>query len=698
MRNPYRIPPWKTAPFFRLLLPLITGILLQWHIHFNLSYIVICITCFSVTAFIIYFLPVGARYKVRHVTGIFIHCIIASFAMLITWFNDPRHQSAWYGRYDNTRFFIIRVNEPLLTKTNSYKTSGIIEGVIVNEKIIPTNGKLLVYFSKDSVPPAIKYGDYILAGKKPQHIKNSGNPGAFDYKRYASFHQVYHQVFLKKSDWKILPVKSPPTLQGALFAARESLLKILRKFITGKEELSIAEALLIGYDEDLDKDLIQAYSNTGVVHIIAISGLHLGLIFFVLSWILNRIPYVKHSAIIKAVLLIASLWLFSLLTGGCASVLRSAVMFTTIVIGKSYFKNMPVSNCLCSSAFILLCFNPYFLWDVGFQLSYLAIAGIIFVQQPVYRLLFIKNKWLDKVWQMASVTIAAQLLTFPVCLYYFHQFPLTFLFSNLVSVPLSTIILFSEIFLLAFSAIPFAGIYAGKAIAWMIGLMNSIIRFFNGLPYSLIDNIYADIFTTWLLYGLILFLGGWLFYKNKLYLKLSLMALLTFTAVYVHSKIKIIHQQKIIVYNIPHYSAIDFIYRTGYHFYGDSILDKKGMLRNFHLRPARIAFQLESQKSSIKDLCNKGVLWQFFGTKIMIVDSAYKFNPRIQTIPVDMLIISKSPKIKIGSLLETIAPSVVVLDASNSLWKIAQWKKECEQLHLPCHSVPEKGAFILNVE
>ena len=697
MRNPYRIPPWKTAPFFRLLLPFMTGILLQWNINFHPAYIITSFCCFFLASLLIYFLPLAIRYLLRQINGIFIHCMIVFIAMIITWYNDPRHQPNWYGRYENDGFFVTRIEEPLTPKANSYKALGIVKGNISKDHSV-ASGKILLYFSKDSAPPALKYGDYIIIKKIPQPITNSGNPGGFDYKRYASFQQVFHQVFLKRNEWRALPIQKPGTFQGFLFTARDNVLQILRTYIKGKEALSIAEALLIGYNEDLDKDLVQAYSNTGVVHIIAISGLHLGLIFFVLSWILNRVPLIRSSSSLKAILLITSLWLFALLTGGSASVLRSAVMFTTIIIGKSYFKNMPVSNCLSSSAFILLCYNPYFLWDVGFQLSYLAIFGILFIQQPLYKMIYIKNRWLNKVWQMTTVTIAAQVLTFPVCLYYFHQFPVTFLFSNLVAVPLSTLILFSEIFLLIISGIPAIAVNAGRGIAWMIEGMNSIIRFFSNLPYSLIDNVYADLLTTILLYGIILFLGCWLFYRNKLYLRLLITTVFLFTGVWVHSRIRIIHQKKIIVYNIPRHSAIDFIYHSSYRFYGDSILLEKGLLRNFHLRPARVSFQLKSHKDSLPGLINMGLFWKFGNKTIMIIDSNYKFQPLQNKIPLDMLLIRKSPAIHIRDLLQIVQPAVIVLDGSNSLWKIAQWKKECEHLLLRCHSVPAKGAFILNIE
>ena len=143
-------------------------------------------------------------------------------------------------------------------------------------------------------------------------------------------------------------------------------------------------------------------------------------------------------------------------------------MFTCIALGKNYFKATAIYNSLAASAFLLLCYNPYFLWDVGFQLSYLAVVGIVVFQKPLYNLMYIKNKWVDKVWQLIAVSLAAQVFTFPICIYYFHQFPVLFLIANIIAVPLSGIILYAEIGLLAFSWVPFLGIWLGKLVGWMV--------------------------------------------------------------------------------------------------------------------------------------------------------------------------------------------------------------------------------------
>lgn len=626
--------------------------------------------------------------------------MVLYFALFISWQKDVRHHKNWYGHaYNDSSTLVLRISNPVTEKTKSYKAEADVETMITGSNVISTDGKLFLYFSKDTVAALLNYGDKILIKGKLQRIKNSGNPGAFNYERYGAFQQTFYTVYLKPNDWILLKEKSINPVKRLIFSIQSYVLNVLQKNIQGdKNVLGIAEALLIGYKEDLDKDLVQAYSNAGVVHIIAISGLHLGLIYVMLVWIFNRLPWIKKQKLLKVILILGCLWLFSLLTGASASVLRSAVMFTCIMIGKNYFKQTSIYNSLAASAFILLCYDPYFLWDVGFQLSYLAIIGIVFLQKPIGNLLYFKTSWLNKIWNMLAVTLAAQLITFPICIYYFHQFPNFFFITNLIAVPLSTLILFAEIFLVAFSWISVVGMLIGKITGWLVWLMNFIIQSCNSLPYSLTDNIYANIFTTWLLYFFVIGSCTWLIKKNKNYFRLAIVSLFAFTVLQSWSKIMIRHQRKIIIYNVPKQQAIDFVYQDKYFFVGDSSMLGDGLLRNFHLKPARIALQANHCGTVLPGLYHRSMEWQFFDKKMIIIDSAVHFIPEANKIKTDILLISKNPHLRIADLAEAIQPALLVFDASNSLWKIASWKKECEELALPCFSIPENGAFILDIE
>jgi competence protein ComEC len=693
------IPTWKTAPYIRVIVPLIAGIIGQWYLQFSLSLIGVAIACFTIIVIAFHLLPVKTRFRVNWINGISINLLILTVAAFITHQKDIRSSPAWFGHiYNDSNYLVVRINEPLTEKTKSYKAEGIVETVIQNDTATAATGKILLYFSKDSVQPSIHYGDKILLRKNLQKIKNSGNPGGFNYERYAAFQQFFHNAYLKGDDYVVLKEKAVNPFWQWIYTAKASVLATLKKHITTKDELGIAEALLIGYKEDLDKDLVQAYSNTGVVHIIAVSGLHLGLIYVLLLWIFNRIPIIKKSKLLKVIFTLSCLWLFALITGGSASVLRSAVIFTFIVLGENVGKKSSMYNSLAVSAVMLLLYNPYFLWDVGFQLSYLAVIGIVAFQTPISNWFYVKNKWVDKLWKLTAVSIAAQLLTFPICIYYFHQFPVLFLFANLIAVPLSSIILFMEIFLAAFAWVPYIGEYTGKLTAWMVMVMNKIILWINELPIALWDKIPANLLTTWLLYALLLGICYWLLQKNKGLFKFSLWMAAAFASAHAYGKWVVHRQQKIIVYNVPQHQAIDFITGSSYQFIGDSVLLQDGLLQNFHLKPSRTAMQLTQRNNELTKLENNQRLFVFGNKRIFILDTALVYQKPAHKIPVDIILLSKNPKLYIPQLAEVFECKQYVFDASNSLWKINYWKKDCEKLLLRCHSVAEQGAFVVETE
>ncbi len=658
----------------------------------------ICFIAFIAALFLFYLLPVSTRFRFQWLQGLLLNCIIFCIGIFLTGNADIRNDANWFGHYytDSTAM-IIRLTEPTVEKERSYKATAVVEAIEVNKEMRRLTGNLVIYFSKDDGIKLPHYGNRLLIRGGLQRIKNSGNPGAFDYERYMCFQQTFHQLFLKKGYFIPLSDTKTSFIYNFVFWARDRTVNILQQNIIGHKKVTgIAEALLIGYKEDLDKDVVQAYSNTGAVHIIAISGMHLGLIYVVLVWLFSRIPVVKKSDILKVTLILSCLWLFSLITGASASVLRSAVMFTCIIIGKTFFRQATIYNSLAASAFLLLVYDPFLLWDVGFQLSYLAVVGIVWLQRPIFNLLYNKHVWIQKLWEMCAITLAAQVLTLPVCIYYFHQLPITFLITNLICVPLSTVILFAEIFLILAAAIKPLALISGKCIYVLTWLMNFVIDCCNNLPCSLIDNIYTTPGTTFLLYGFICFLCGGLLHRKKNLLKFSAVCLIAFISCWAYGRIGLLQQKKIVIYNVSRHCAVDFIDGNKYCFLGDSALTKEGALQNFNLKPARIAMLTDQRQDSLTALFHNGRFWQFYGKKIMIIDSTVRFDSTTQKIKLDILLITNNPKMSITDITSAVMPHCIVFDASNSLWKIGQWKKECEELHLRCFSVPEEGAFILN--
>jgi competence protein ComEC len=691
-----RISIWKKIVFIRFLIPLIAGILLQWNLQLPVSYSWYLLGASFLFLFISFFYSNYGSYRLAIINGIAITFIFLSLGSLLTWYKDTRHHDDWFGKYYKSGDFVkLTLEEPLVEKENSYKALATITAVKENDKIFSTKGNMIVYFKKDSLP-TLDYGSQIIFSVPLQEIKNAGNPGGFDYKRYCLFHNITHQVYLKPDDFFVLEKKNENLLKEILFSIRKKVLSILSWYIHGEKERGLAEAILIGYKDDLDKNLVQSYTNTGVVHIIAISGLHLGLIYWLLIQILKPLRRKKIFTWLNAVIIIAGLWLFSLLAGGQPSVLRSAVMFTCIVLAQGFSRKTSIYNTLALSTFILLCIDPFWLWDVGFQLSYAAVLSIVIFMKPIYNLFYIKNKALDFIWKMNAVSISAQLLTTPFGIYHFHQFPVFFLLTNFIAVPLSGLIVFGEIFLCSISFFPFLAALSGKILSWLIWFMNSYIERIEALPYSLWDGMQISVVQAVLMILAVTGFGYWLLEKRKQGAWVGTFAVLFFVSLRSFSFYKAAEQQKLVVYNVPKHRAIDILKGRNYFFIGDTDLLADDFLRNFHIKPSRILHRAAAT-DHLSNFLLKEDLLQYGKKKILLIDKNFFFDSNTAKIPIDLLVISKNPKLYLSNLSKTFTVKQVVFDGSTPAWKIKYWIKDCDSLHIPYYNVSEKGAFVMNL-
>jgi competence protein ComEC len=699
MRKSYHIFIWKKAPFLRLLIPVLFGIIIQFYSKTEIAFICFFAVIFFIAYIIFSFLPEAIRFRFRLIQGLIIFLFLTTFGSLITWQKDARNHTNWYGKYGQQQSFIVAtIDEPPAEKPKTFKAIAVADTVINNGKQHRTSGRFLIYFIKDSASQRLKYGDkIILPAEKLVAIKNTGNPAAFDYAQYSAFQQIFQQAYLKKNDWKLLKENNASLYRNIVFETRDYILKTLQKNIDGAEESSLAKALLIGYRLDLDKELVQAYSNVGVVHLIAISGMHLALIYYFLVWLFAKIPVVKKSKFTQLIVVLSCLWFFSLLTGAPASVLRSAVMFTFIAIGDSFNKKAFIYNSLAVSAFLLLCYDPFMLWDVGFQLSYLAVLGIVVFQKYIYNWLSFKNKFLDEAWKLASVSLAAQLLTLPVCIYYFHQFPLLFLLSNMIAIPLSTLILWSCIAIVILSPISFAALYLGKLASAAIWLLNHFIVLIDSIPFSLWSGLSLTKSATIVLYLIFILFSFAFIWKNKTAFKFALIFVLIFTGMSVYKNFQLMSQKKMIVYNIPMNKAVDFIVRNKYCFIADPALSENSVLSDYNIKPARIFFMASRQSALPGVLAKKNNFYQFYNSRILMIDTALNRFSIPMKVAVDYIIFSKNARVNLAEIASVFNCKKYIFDASNSSWKIEQWKKECEELHLQFHSVPQQGAFVINL-
>jgi len=678
---------WKKAPFIRFLLPLIAGIVLQWHLQISpgVLWLLLCIS--SITTITFFLIPFFKRYKLSALSGIAAIILFIAMGGLLSWYKNIQHDKNWFGKkYKNENALIVTLIENPVEKTRSYKANASVEYILQKDSSIKTKGTIILYFKKDSSLSTLEYGSQLIITKPLQEIKNSGNPGGFNYKRYSLFQGITHQLYLKKTEFEILPITNKKVFKQFINTSRGKVLRILRKNIKGEKELGLAEALLIGYKDDLDKTLVQSYSNTGVVHVIAISGLHLGFIYWLLLMLFKPLQKRKLKWL-RPVFILTGLWLFSLLAGAQPSVLRSAVMFSCIVLGDSFARRSSIYNTLALSALLLLCINPYWLWDVGFQLSYTAVLSIVIFMQPIYNLFYTKNKVLDLILKLNAVTIAAQILTVPVSIYHFHQFPNYFLLTNFLAVPLSSLILLGEIILCVVSFIPAIATLIGKILSWLIWVMNSYIERIEILPFSLWDGLQISILQTILLFGVATGLGFWLMEKSKTGLKYALAALFGFVVLRTMSFIQANNREQLIVYNVPQKRAIDLIDGRKYHFAGDPDLLADDFIRNFHIKPSRVLHRIEPAMN-FESYQQQENLITYNRKKIMTISETKYFAP--------LDVISGNPKLYFNKLAETFSVKQVVFDGSCPAWKISYWKKDCDSLQIPIHDVSEKGAFVMN--
>ncbi|HQW42649.1 MAG: ComEC family competence protein [Chitinophagaceae bacterium] len=683
---------WKKTPFLKLLLAAIAGIIVQWHFQVSITIWWLVLLAGTVLTAIFFLIPFFKRFRFAFINGIITSILFFSIGGMLTWQKDIRNDKQWLGNYyTGTETLIVTVDEPPVEKTKSVKANATVSYLLKNEQPISVNGKIILYFKKDS-SLQLSYGSQIIFKKPLQEIKNSGNPGGFDYKRYSLFQGITHQVYLKSDEFELLNDTRENGFRKFIYSSREKVLDILRTNIKGGKELGLAEALLIGYKDDLEQSLVQSYTNTGVVHIIAISGLHLGLIYWLLALLLKPLKKRKKTKWLSPVLIITGLWLFSLLAGAQPSILRSALMFTCIVWGETFSRKTSIFNTMAVSAFILLCINPYFLWDVGFQLSYAAVLSIIIFMRPIYNWFYIKNKVLDFLWKLNAVTLAAQILTVPLSIYHFHQFPNLFILTNFLAVPLSSAILLGEIFLCVISFIPVVAIFIGKIISGLIWLMNTYIEKIESIHFSLWDGLQISILQAALLIFFAVGISYWLMEKSTTGLKLGLLAFLGFAIVRSWSFIQSNRQQKIIVYNVPQKRAIDIVNGRNYFFVGDSDLLANDFARNFHLKPSRILYRI-SDVAALDNLSFFENYLSYNGKHILLVDESISFLPQETKPLVDLLVISKNPKIYMKKLVASFNIKRVVFDGSVPAWKVTYWKKDCDSLQIPWHDVTMKGAF-----
>jgi competence protein ComEC len=607
---------------------------------------------------------------------------------------DSRKPNHLINFHEPIQFYEAVVITTPESKQKSWKTEVEITKVLSHNSWKGVTGNVLLYISKRKDSIQLNYGDVILVKGAPPLLQSPGNPLEFDFKRFLSFRNIYHQQFTFPGD---LRLARHATDKGFLYyasQARQKASSIMRKHLPGQREQAIALALVLGVNDGLDNDLQNAYSASGAMHVLSVSGLHVSILYLVILFFLKPIQPKPWSPWVIAAVSVIILWFYAFITGLSPSVLRAVTMFTFIAIARPFGRRSNIYNTLAASAFILLIYNPYLIMSVGFQLSYIAVIGIVYLQRPLYNLWEPQNKILDWVWRITCVSIAAQIATFALGLLYFHQFPVYFLFSNLFVIPGSFVVLLLGVFLLVIDWLAPVASLIGYLLNFSIKILNGSVFLVEDLPYSLINNVYLTTFQCWLLIAMI-FTIIFLLEKRSFHYALAttVIGLIFSLQSWLHFKEKV-NTHRFVVYKVPGHSAVDFIDKGQSVFIADSALMNDEERIRFHIRPNRLfcgVAKVHTGGTYIRP--NKGFdyfIWK--GKRILFVKDKKAELPG--NINADYLIIANNSMR--SDQLNSLAFRTIILDSSNTPWYCDRLQKESSQANI--YSVLSHGAFIENSE
>ncbi|CAN1569954.1 ComEC Predicted membrane metal-binding protein [Flavobacteriaceae bacterium] len=512
------------------------------------------------------------------------------------------------------------------------------------------------------------------------------NPNQFDYQKYLENKQIYAQLYTDSNEIKL----SSDTVQDIWYYAaqlRTRIIQNLEKSNFNRKELNVAVALIMGQQQDIDPEIIQDYQYAGAVHILSVSGLHIGFILLFVTLLLKPFSNTKKGAFIKLIITLTALFLFGILAGLAPSVVRSVTMFSFVAIGNHLRRSVNIYHTLLVSILLILLFQPSFLFDVGFQLSYIALFFIIWLQPLIDQLWKPKNKVQKYIWDILTVSFAAQIGTLPLSIYYFHQFPGLFFVTNLIVIPFLSIIMGLGVIVMVLAAFNYVPFYPAKFLEFCIYFLDKIINTIASLEQFVIKDIPLNM--SLLLSGYTLIIAIILWFKKPSFKRLTftLLVIIVFQLTSIKTKWDIQRQNELVIYDTKNKTLIT-----------ERIGDKVTLYSND--RQSKDSKSITVVKSYlIGNFCqlNHQIglqnLVYFKGKKILILDSSTVYPKRVQP---DIVLLTQSTKINLDRFLQNIKPKIVIADGSNFKTIQKFWKASCKQQKIPFHATNEKGFYKMN--
>lgn len=579
-------------------------------------------------------------------------------------------------------------------KTKSWKLELAVQRVHTSTGWQPVSGKSLLYVSKKGQTQPLAFGDQLLIAGSPQRLSPPLNPGEFDFQRFLSFRNIYHQQFARPEDVVLVrPIDQKGFLYYAL-RARQWASDRLHAHIQQPQAFAIANALVLGVTDGLDNELENAYAASGAMHVLAVSGLHVGIIYGLLLVLLKPLARFHWSRWVVACVSLVCLWAYAFVTGLSPSVLRAVTMFSFIALARPLGWSTNIYNTLAASAFLLLLYNPYLIMSVGFQLSYLAVLGIVYLQRPLYHLWEAPNSLLDKTWQITCVSLAAQIATFSLGLLYFHQFPTYFLVSNLFVIPGSFAVLMGGIVLLAVSWLPPLASAVGFLLEGMIQGLNAGVFWTERLPFSLINHVHMTTAQCWLIMGMLAGILGLFHFKTLRGLMLAACCALGFGVLQWQHFHRHVDIAQWVVYRVPGHSVMEFIDRGRSVFYADSALASDAERIRFHIRPNRVQSGVATIHPESLPAADFWIhVWK--GQTILFLAKTPHTLPAISP---DYVVIGRGALPCWSDAVSRYPAATFVLDSSHSPYREKKMMANATTLPARVHSVLQHGAFVVTTQ
>lgn len=647
--------PLSKVPFLFLLIPLIAGILLQY--FFKLHYLSIALLLTGTIAMLIsYLIPKDKQFNWRWLFGAGVILCISGIGMVTTFIKQGKSE---YTFTEDTKIYLGVVSDTSQEKPGS----------IAYPVYLPQEEKQIVcYFQRDSLyKDRLQPGDEFIFQAKIQPFRNMGNPDDFNYVRYMYNQGFSGSAYVTSGSWKATGNISSSLKYKAL-RCRQHIMNFYKSLGFNETEYTILSALTLGYQNELTDELKQGFRTTGTVHVLSVSGLHVGIIYLMISFLLGFIRKSSKYYRLKPAIILILLWSYAFITGLPSSVIRASGMLTVFCMAEICGKKSYSMHALFIAAFFMLLISPFSLFGIGFQLSFISVLAILYLHPKTLPLLKTDNKYIKYIWQMFTLSLVAQLATFPICLYYFGTFPTYFFITNLLIVPLVTFITYSVggVILAKILSMIIPGwsdylfCLPVKALQILVHTMTSIIRFFENLPFALIENVKISLSDLTLIFTIIVSALIFMIYKKTKALSISLTAILLLFVSHIYMNLNE-KPDDLIVYNRRQTSEVKYykeIVKT------EDIGKYKAITFN-----------------DKKILILSTNLW--YNT-----DSDIKLN-------ISHLILTKDNSLSLYNLNQHLIIKNVIIDGSLSANARKRISKECQKLDIPCHDVVENGAYSL---